>query len=216
MKKTIFLFTTLLCLTSFCHAMADGGGSDHAVTKLLNEALGNMGKAISYHAKADLTINGRKTGSGLKAHIEGDFGARTSAYTAVGFDGKETKIIVIGSDTYTTSDGGKTWHKNVNRDVAMLSEMVTGPVDPRLKLAEQGVVKVISTEDVDGTSTTRLQVAAKSPVDVWIVNDPQVGKMIRKIRLIITSDDGIDFDATVVYSDFDKQLDIKAPTISGR
>ncbi|MDQ3650401.1 MAG: hypothetical protein M3458_09060 [Acidobacteriota bacterium] len=123
---------------------------------------------------------------------------------------------MIGSDTYTTSDGGETWYRNVNRDVAMLSQMVTGPVDPSIKLADQGTVKIIGTEDIDGTSATRLLVAAKSPVDVWIADEPRVGKVIRKIRLIITSDEGIDFDTTIIYSDFNKRLDIHAPTINTR
>ncbi len=98
----------------------------------------------------------------------------------------------------------------------MLSQMVTGPVDPSIKLADQGTVKIIGTEDIDGTSATRLLVAAKSPVDVWIADEPRVGKVIRKIRLIITSDEGIDFDTTIIYSDFNKRLDIHAPTINTR
>ena len=212
MKKVIFLFTLLLCLTSLCHVMAN----DHAATNLLNEALDNMGKVNGYHALADLTINRQNAGSKLKAQIEGDFGVGTSAYTTVGFDGKQTKIIAIGSDAYVTSDGGKTWHKNVNQNAADLSQMVTGPVNPRLKLADQGAVRTIGTEDVAGTSTTHLRVAAKSPVDVWIANDAQAGKVIRKVHLTITSDDGIDFDTTVIYSDFNKQLDIKAPTINNQ
>lgn len=215
MKKAIFLLTTLLCLASYSHGMADDG-SDQTATKLLNEALGSMRKVVSYHAKADLTIDGQKIDNRRKAHIEGDFGAHGGAYTVVGFDGKQTKIIVIGSNTYTTSDGGETWYRNVNRDVAMLSQIVTGPVDPSIKLADQGTVKIIGTEDVDGTSATRLLVAAKSPVDVWIADEPRVGKVIRKIRLIITSDEGIDFDTTIIHSDFNKRLDIHAPTINTR
>lgn len=214
MKKAIFLFTTLLYLTSFYRGMAEGG--DNAAAELLNEALKNMGKATSYYAKADLTIPGRDTGGERKARIEGNFGGNIGAYAVLGFDGKQTKIILIGSDTYTTSDVSATWSKNVNRDVAGLAQMITAAVDPRSKLTDQGAVKVIGTEDVDGTMTTRLQVAAKAPIDVWIVDGPRIGKVIRKIRLVMTSDDGIDFDATIVYSDFNKPLHIKAPTVNNR
>lgn len=213
MEKVIFL-TLLLCLASFRHVTASG--DNHAAAGLLNEALSNMGKATSYHAKAELTVRNPQDGGSPKAHIEGDFGAGVLAYTVVGFDAKETKIVVIGSDTYATTDGGKTWHKNVNRDVAALSQIIVGPVDPRLKLADQGVVKTIGPENVAGALTTRLQVAAKSPVDVWIADDPRAGKVVRKIRLMTTSDDGIDFDTTVVYGDFNKRLDIKAPPIDNR
>lgn len=214
MKKVILLVSILQCLV--CISLASpGGGNDDGAAGLLREALENMGKVTGYHAKADLALSKHQKSGRAGARIEGDFGVGRLAYTTVGFDGKRTQVIVIRQDVYTLSEGGGNWVKGVKQGSAELSLLVTGPVNPQYKLAEQGEVKIIGREEVDGTPTTHLVVQAASPVDVWVADDPQVGKVVRKIHLISTSDDGMDFDTTVIYSDFNKPIDVKAPTTSG-
>lgn len=208
MKKVILLLTTLHYMTGFSFASPEGGGG---ASGLLKEALGNMGRVTSYHARAELAADKRQKAARPGAHVEGDFGAGLLAYRTLGFDGQQRVVIVIGRDVYTSSDGGRKWYKNTHQGAADLSRVITAPVNPHSKLAEQGEVKILGTEEVAGTSTTHLLVDADSPVDVWVADDGRAGKVIRKIRLTITSDDGIGFDATIIYSDFNKPINIKAP-----
>jgi hypothetical protein len=212
MKKVILFFTILYSLASFSNASPEGDSA--AASGLLKEALGNMGRVTSYHALAELAARKHRRAGRPRAHIEGDFGTSLLAYGTLGFDGQQKEVIVIGRDVYTSSDGGKSWSKSTHQGAADLSQVITAPVNPHSKLEEQGEVRVLGTEQIAGTSTTHLRVEAVSPVDVWIIDDVRAGKVIRQIRLTITSDDGMDFDATIIYSDFNKPIEVKAPVIS--
>jgi hypothetical protein len=173
--------------------------------KLLNDALTTMGRATSYHARAEILIGKQK------ATIEGDFGVGKVDFTILRFDGKQTKHIIVHADAFISSDNGKTWEKDVNSNGAGLSNLVTAPVSPNLKLADQGPVKIINTEMIEGSSTTHVQVQAQSPVDIWIGDDSKLGKVVRKIHLVASADDTGNLDTTVIYSNFDQPLNIKIP-----
>jgi hypothetical protein len=171
---------------------------------MLDSALENMGKLTSYHAVADLLIGEQK------ARIDGDFAVGKVAFTVDRVDGGHSKNIVIGRDGWVSSDGGSNWQKDTSEAGLGLSTMVTAPVSPNMGLTTQGSISLVGTEDVDGTPTTHLRVEAKSPVDLWISDEPNVGRVVRRIHLFTTAQDN-DINTTVTYSDFNTPVVIETP-----
>ena len=172
----------------------------------LAAALATMSKVNSYHAKADLVIAKKK------AHIDGDWGQGAVAFDLERADGQRSRNIIIqGAGAWTSGDGGKTWQKHPQPQVlAMQTVLISGSLSPSLKLAERGPLKVIGTEDVEGVKTTHLQIADKSPVDIWVSDDATLGKIVRKVHVTYAADDG-DIESGVIYSALNKPVQIKPP-----
>lgn len=173
--------------------------------QLLAKAMETMGQLTSYHAKALLVI------SQQTANIEGDFGVGVVRFDTKRVDGKFNRSIVVGSNAYVSADGGKTWKNDNPQTPVLLSRLITAPLSVGPKIAT-GPVKEVGKEDIEGVATTHVQVQVKSPVDVWIADDAKLGKVVRKIHIITTADDGV-VDTTVIYSALNQPVNIVAPQV---
>ncbi|HXG67402.1 MAG TPA: hypothetical protein VNO70_20020, partial [Blastocatellia bacterium] len=172
--------------------------------KLIQETMANMSKVNSYHAKADLILNAQK------AQVEGDFGYDRVEFVTRNVDGTRTRTIAIEDESYISTDGGKTWQEDPIKGGQVITDLITGPVGPGMRLAERGPYRVVGVEEVEGASTIHIQAGEQEKLDVWIGEDPKLGKVVRKIHLITETEEG-DVDTTVVYSDFNKPVNVQPP-----
>lgn len=204
---TVFAGPALL---STANANANAGAAAPAAASVevetLRAALASMAKLTSYHAKAVVLIGKQK------ALLEGDWGVGKVGFNLQRMDGKKTTNIVIGSAAFVSSDGGKTWAKEPPDLSVLLSNMVTAPISPAMRLADRGAVKSLGEEMIEGVKTSHLQLQAASPVDIWVADDAKFGKVVRKIHIIIKAEDG-EFDATVIYGAYNQPVQIVAPPV---
>ena len=171
---------------------------------LLMEALANMRKVTSYHAEADI-----RTTAG-NAAIIGDFAPGKGDFTIHRADGLRTRSIVIGREARISSDDGKTWRVDTTGAGPGMAAMISAPISPSLRLADQGPVSMAGTETVDGVPARRVTVMTAQPTDVWIADLPGLGPVPVKIHLMVTSRDG-EFFTTTRYSAHNKPLNIRLP-----
>ena len=161
---------------------------------LLGDAVTNMSALGSYHAEAVLLIGE------AQAAIGGDFGTEESEFTITQVDGTQVLVRVQGSTAEVSLDGGATYETDTSGSFFGLSQIITQA--PATNLPDQGEVELVGDEEVDGEPTTHVRIAAGSPIDVWIGDDPQVGTVIRQLRAVANAPDIGDFDLSVVFSDF--------------
>ncbi len=171
---------------------------------LLMEALTTMRSLKSYHAEAEL-----QTPAG-SARIAGDFGVGKVDFTIFRGDGLRTRHIVVGPEGRASSDDGKTWGPDNQQIGAAMSSVITAPLSSSMALADQGTISMDGTETVDGVRIQRVRVMTPSPTTVWIEETPGMGKVVRKISLLVTSNDG-QYDTTIRYSELNKPLEIGLP-----
>ena len=88
------------------------------------------------------------------------------------------------------------------------------PFNASPKLSAQGSVSVIGSDTVNGTSTSHMQIAAKSPIDVWI-GDNKGQQVVYKIHVLSTDSVGSNYDVTSEYSNYGAALNIQTPVVSG-
>lgn len=188
---------------------ATSSGSDAAT--MLDTAIANSSKASSVHAKSQIISGGQTT------LLEGDFGNAAVKFTITQGSGQKIDAIVAGpssSDTYLSSDGGQSWSKGDPNNVAQPAQLVLAPFSASPKLSAQGPVSIIGSETVNGTATSHMQIAARSPIDVWI-GDNKGQQVVYKIHVLSTDSTGSNYDVTTDYSNYGAALDIQTPVVIG-
>jgi len=167
----------------------------------------SMGKVNSYHARVDLLFGKNK------ARIDGDWGESAVAYDIEQPNGKRVKnILTDATHGWVSEDGGKSWTVDPDpQGTARLSLIVSASLVQLAKYGAGKQVKLMGAETVDGTPTTHLQIVDKSPIDIWVADDAKLGKIIRKIHNIVSTEDIGDIDATIVYSAHNQPVVIKPP-----
>lgn len=180
---------------------------------ILEQALNNMGRIGGYHVEAVIEIGGGK------ATLSGDLGVGTLSFK--GDDGRGNKKLRILADKqfFLSTDGGATWKTGADADkqsTIFLSNIVTGPVEPSLKVWEKGEFKA-EEEKVDGEDLLHVSKEAKGKepaAHFWIVREPKLDNavFIRKASVTIAADDG-DFPITVTYTKLNEPGEIKAPVV---
>jgi hypothetical protein len=163
---------------------------------LLTAVYRDMGRVFSYHASATLEAGGDV------ATIDGDFGVERVRFTMKRFDGLTLKAKITGKDELISSGTDTVWRRDTAGVGVAMSQMITGPVGPRLALSPGDTVSTIGTEEIEGKSTTHLRLQRASPIDIWVGTDPKAGGVVRRIRLETTG--MIPGIATITYSDFNK------------
>lgn len=178
---------------------------------VLEQALNNMAKLGSYHVRLEIT-----TGEG-KSILEGDLGTGTLDFKGTDAKGVRKRRIVVGGEFFLSLDKGETWKtgEEADRDgTIFLSQVVTGPVTPELKIWEKGTFQA---EEVtlDGEALLKVEKPAqgKEPaVTFWIAREAQLENavFIRRASLIIDSQVG-DLPVTVIYTKLNEPVKIEAP-----
>lgn len=197
---------SLFLLTALCPVFSTEVSQTPAASpnQMVRQALETMQKLTSYKARADLVVGSRK------ARIEAEVGVGKAAMSTLGFDGKRSRNVLSNEASFVSADDGKTWQKDAEGYGAVRYNFIGGPLDPSVKLHEQGEWKVVGKETLDGVATVHLRLGAQSPIDIWVAEDPVLGKYVRRMHLVIEGTDG-EIDNTVTYFDLNKPVNVQIP-----
>lgn len=213
------LFLAAVALTGLLHAQDPAAKASAAEKEkpfpvaILEQALNNMARLEGYHIEAVIEAGG------TKATLSGDLGVGTLSFK--GDDGRGNKKLRILADKqfFLSTDGGATWKTGADADkesTIFLSRIVTGPIEPGLKIWEKGEFKTTE-EKVNEEDLLHIEKPANGkepPAHFWIVREPKLGDavFIRKASVMIAADDG-DFPITVTYTKLNEPGEIKAPEV---
>lgn len=178
--------------------------------QLLRTALLNMSRLTSYHVAAELRAGA------AKPTLEGDLGEGTLSLRGNDGRGNIRQRRVAGGKFYISNDDGKSWAEDTEKQATiMLSNLITGPVSPELKIWEKG--EFVATEVTEGGENLLLvekPATGKEPAaQFWLVKDEKLGAIfIRKASMVIAADDG-EFPITVTYTKLNEPVSITAPSL---
>lgn len=180
---------------------------------VLQQAIANMSQLKGYHVKAELTTPVGKAG------LEGDLGVGALSLKGQDPRGNSKLRVAVGGVFYLSTDGGATWKTGEAADkgnTILFSRLVTGPIEPSIKVWEKAEFKA-SEEKIDGEDLLRVEKPAsgKEPAAIfWLVKEPEIKGTIfvRKASMVIAADDG-DFPIVVTYTKLNSPAEIKAPIV---
>ncbi len=211
MKHALFGLGFLLFILHPVQGQAPS--SRPSANELLGQATNNMAKLGSYHVDVEIT-----TPVG-KATLVGDLG--TGSLSFKGKDAKDVRKQRILTDKvfYLSLDDGKSWKSGDEADrdgTIFLSNVVTGPISPELKVWEKGMFSATK-EAVNGESLLKVEKPAKGKepaVTYWVVREPQLDNaaFIRKVQMTLSTGAG-DLPVTVRYTKLNVPVEIKAPPL---
>lgn len=178
---------------------------------ILESAIKNMATLKSYHVEAELDT---KAG---KATLKGDLGPGTLHFFGQDPQGVRKQRIVANQTFFLSTDEGKTWKTGEEADqdgTIFLSQVITGPVSPEIKIWTRGRFQA-KEEKVGGETLLRIEKPAsgKEPASIfWVSKEAGFADafFVRKSTLTIDSEAG-EFPVTVTYTKFNEPVEIKAP-----
>ncbi len=203
-----------------------GGNANMSNADLLKTAANNMKSAKSYHMDADVTAG--TTAVKFNGDIDltnKNLRLNTSA------SGMDIQIVVVGSDAYLSSDGGKTFTKSpdassmtssLDQFTKMWDSFNAADIDKAKDQIKDGSP---ATETIAGTTCKHMTANAKDipslnaagsgasfdgTIDIWTATD---GSIVCQEKVAGTSS-GSDLKATITWSNVNKPVDIKAPPTS--
>jgi len=172
--------------------------------QLVKSAFETMQKLSSYKAYADLAVGNRR------ARIEAEVGIGKVAISMLGFDGKRSRNIITNQEFFLSTDEGKTWKKDTEKYGLLRYNLISGVLEPSIKLHQQGEWKVIGKETIEAVETLHLRLFAPSLIDIWVAEDAALGSYVRRVHVIVEGNDG-ELDNTVTYFDLNQPVNIVVP-----
>ncbi len=215
----------LMLSLAACDSGSGGGGSTSGKSNadLLKEAAANMKAAKSYH----LNISGKSGDQDMKMGGDLDLGNNKSKLD-VSAGGQNVTAISIGSDSYLSTDGGKTFTKSpqgigssLDSFTKLWDNFKPAEIDKAKDAIKDGSPKdekvgsddtrhmTGSTKDLSSLSTSGGSDTMDGTVDMWVTtgNKPTV----RKMSVVGKDKDGKDINATIEWTQIDQALTIEAP-----
>jgi hypothetical protein len=217
--------TTLLCLSAFpfiLSAQTDTAPAKESDAKksppeeqkvdpneLLRRAVTTMSGLTSYHA------SGTFSAGGGTATLGGDFGVGSVDMQVKGFDRKTTFRRGVKDGFWISHDSGKSWQVDpANEMTALLSTVVTAPLNAESKAWEQGKFKIVGEEKIGKEDVLHIQKPKEgdsAAMDFWLAKDEKLGLVVRKANLVIAATDG-EFPVEMTYTKLNVPVKIEAPT----
>lgn len=221
--KLRFGFIAVLGLVAAAFLAACGGPAAPAALSnadLLKQAVANMDAAKTYHMTADITSSGQT----VKLDGDIDRGA-DNVKLSMSMAGQSVDVIKVGSDYFSSSDGGKTYTKSDASSVPDLSSFYTmwstikpGDVDKAKDALKDGTPP---TEQIDGADTKHMTGTNKDlsafvastagsedgTLDFWISTDAK--PTVRQMKITSTQTNG-----TFKWTKIDAPVNITAPPTS--
>jgi hypothetical protein len=215
----------LLLTLAACGDGGSGGGGGSSSGKsnadLLKEAAANMKAAKSYH----LEVTANTAGQDIK--MSGDIDVTNNkSKLDMSAAGQSISVVSIGSDTYMSMDGGKTYTKSpasgglgLESFTKMWDSFKPEEVDKAKDAIKDGTPK----DETVGSDATRHMTAntkdlgslsgasggsTDAVVDMWVTTNDK--PIIRKMKMVGTSD-GKDMTAEIQWSNVDQSVTIEAP-----
>ncbi len=189
---------------------AEGGEDNSWTSGALKSAITNMSGLSSFHVSAEIQI------AGNKPTLEGDLGEGTVSFRGNDGKGNIRQRRVVGSKFYISLDDGKTWAEDKEKNSTIfLSNVVTGPISPQVKVWEKAVFKPseVKLGDEDTLLLEKPAQGKEPAARYWLVKDEKLGGLfIRKVSMTIAADDG-DFPVTVTYTKLGVPVTITAPKL---
>ncbi len=215
--------TMILPVLSACGG--DSGNAGKSNADLLKEGAANMKALKSYHLDADITQGDQA----IKMNGDLDVANKNSSL-AVNAAGQSVNMVAVGSDSYLSIDGGKTYTKSDASSTAgmsgltdMWSSFKPGDVDKAKDALKDASP---ATDTIDGVATKHITGNAKDlsalasggsststtegTIDMWISTDAK--PLIYQMKIDGTSDSK-PLKGTFKWSKFDQKFDIKAPEV---
>ena len=219
----------ILAVTTISSLAACGGAGD-AGTKsnadLLKDAVANMKAAKSYHMDADLTT------SGQKVTLNGDVDLATNNLKlSMNAAGQALDVVKVGSDTYTSLDGGTTYTKgeagavpDISSFTGMWTTLKPEDIDKAKDALKDGTP---ATEKIDGADTKHITGDAKElsalsssagastdqgTIDFWVTTDAK--PTVRQMKFVGKDSSGGDISGVFKWSKIDEPVNITAPPTS--
>jgi hypothetical protein len=199
----------------------DTGSAAKSNSDLLKEAVANMKAAKTYHINADLTS------SGQPVKMDGDIDQGSKSYKLnMSAAGQSIDMIQVGTDSYLSMDGGKTYTKSPAGGAAdfsgftgMWDTINPADIDKAKDALKDGSP---ATEQIDGTDTKHMTGNAKDlstlagstgdtaqdgTIDIWVTTGDK--PTVRQMKITSTDTNG-----TLKWTKIDEPVTITAPPTS--
>lgn len=182
---------------------SDATPNDPKLKAAVDDAVAAMQALDSYHTK----ISGRYNGTALQ--LEGDFSKSASQFTLT-YAGRSYNAVFINDKQYISSDAGKSWQLDNSLDsIQSLTSLFDNPA-----LGRNGKLTDLGQETLlNGQLAQKIQSddpASGEQDTLWIVAYGEGSAIARLIG--VNKTEGSKYDLTLDYSDFNKTLNITAPT----
>jgi hypothetical protein len=215
----------LMLTLSACGGDSGGATSGKSNADLLKDAAANMKAAKSYH----LLVNASQAGQEVKIDGDIDMGNNKSKL-AMAAAGQNINVISIGSDTYASTDGGKTFTKTpAGTDMGMgnftklWDNFKPEEIDKAKDALKDGSPKdetlgsdatrhmTANTKDLASLAPSGSSGTTDGTIDMWVTtgSTPTVRKMQIK-----GTDKGAEVNATLEWTDINKSFAIDAPPVT--
>jgi hypothetical protein len=226
--KVRLIGMAMVALTAMGALTACGGGGEAASKSnadLLKDAVANMKAAKTYHMDADLMSQGQTV------TLNGDVDLATNnVKLSMNAAGQAVDIVKVGSDTYQSMDGGKTYTKgsadavpDLSSFTGMWASLKPEDIDKAKDALKDGTP---ATEKVDGADTKHMTGNAKDlsalsssagagaagtegTIDFWVTTDAK--PTVRQMKFAGKDTSGTETNGTFKWTKVDEPMNITAP-----